>query len=336
MEKIFANPFQAGGRLRNPEHFVGRESELRQILSCVANMDSVSVVGPRRIGKSSLLHHIVATGQQRLNQSYRFHYLDLQPLCSAEEFYNRACEAIAGKPGSSYDDLETAIDGNKIVLCLDEFEQSVKADFGAEFFHALRSLAQTGNLALVIATKAALSQVILRYENPLVSPFFNVFTTVKLGELTEADARALVAKSDRFNREETDFILRLAGAHPYWLSFVSLRLYYAKQEARSGGGAVDFNRIERLFEDEFNGAAANNAVAANQTQQNATTEGRAVQGSSGAIITSLLLLLAGVLFAKLSVNILAPIAGFLVSGGLILIGLMLFLFRGVNWIGGTR
>ena len=115
-----------------------------------------------------------------------------------------------------------------------------------------------------------------------------------------------------------------------------MRLYYAKQEARSGGGAVDFNRIERLFEDEFNGAAANNAVAANQTQQNATTEGRAVQGSSGAIITSLLLLLAGVLFAKLSVNILAPIAGFLVSGGLILIGLMLFLFRGVNWIGGTR
>src|SRR5262245_57544747 len=95
MRKIVANPFQAGGKLRDTRHFVGRESEIRQILSRVANMDSVSVIGPRRIGKSSLLHHIVASGQQRLNESYHFHYLDLQPLDSAEEFYNLACEVIA-------------------------------------------------------------------------------------------------------------------------------------------------------------------------------------------------------------------------------------------------
>jgi hypothetical protein len=49
-----------------------------------------------------------------------------------------------------------------------------------------------------------------------------------------------------------------------------------------------------------------------------------------------LLLLAGVLFGKLSVNSVDPTAGLLVSGGLILIGLALFLFRGVNWLGGTR
>ena len=335
MEKIVANPYQAGGRLRKSEHFVGRESELRQILSRVANMDSVSVVGPRHIGKSSLLHHIVTTGQQRLNESYQFHYLDLQPLCSAEEFYDRACEAIIGEPGSCYDDLEAVIEGKKIVLCLDEFEQTLKADFGDEFFHGLRSLAQTGNLALVIATKATLTQLILRNENPLVSPFFNVFTTVKLGELTEADARALVAKSDCFNREETDFILRLAGTHPHWISFVSARLYDAKQEARAGG-AVDFSRIERLFKEERDGAAADSAVATNQAQQNAATERLAAGGSSGAIITSLLLLLAGVLFGKLSINSLDSTAGLLVSGGLILIGLALFLLRGVNWIGGTR
>src|SRR5262245_20345638 len=116
MEKVVANPFQAGGRLRNPKHFVGRESDLRQILSRVANMDSVSVIGPRRIGKSSLLHHIVATGQQRLNQSYLFHYVDLQPLDSAEELYDLACEGVAGQPGRSYDDLKAAVEGKKIVL----------------------------------------------------------------------------------------------------------------------------------------------------------------------------------------------------------------------------
>lgn len=335
MEKIVANPFQAGGMLRDPKHFVGRDRELREILSRVANMDNVSVVGPRRIGKSSLLQHIVATGQQRLNASYQFYYLDLQPLDSAEEFYNLACEAIAHEPGESYDDLKTAIEGQKIVLCLDEFEKSVEADFGAEFFDEMRSLAQTGALALVVATKVPLNQVYLRYQG-LTSGFPNIFTTVELGELTEADARALVTQAGCFSEEETDFILRLAGAHPYWLSFVCARLYDAKQEARANGGKVDFKRIERLFKDEYDSATANGAATANRTRQTAATKRRAVEGNSGAIITSLLLLLAGMLFGKLSINSLDPVPGLFMSGGLILIGFALFLLRGINWIGGSR
>lgn len=335
VEKIVANPFQAGGRLRDPKHFVGRDSELRQILSRVANMDNVSVVGPRLIGKSSLLHHIVATGQQRLSESYQFHYLDLQPIDSAEEFYTHACETIAHESGQSYYDLRTTIEGKKIVLCLDEFEKSVEADFGGEFFDEMRSLAQTGNLALVIATKVPLNQVYMRYQG-LTSGFPNIFTRVGLGELTEADARALVAKADHFNREEKDFIFQMAGAHPYWLSFVSALLYDAKQEAAARGGVADFDWIARLFEDERDSATANGAAAANQSRRNAATERRAKEGSSGAIITSLLLLIAGVLFGKLSINSVEPTAGLLVSGGLILIGLALFVFRGVNWTGGTR
>jgi hypothetical protein len=333
MEKIVANPFQAGGRLRNPESFVGRESDLRQILSRVANMDNVSIVGPRRIGKSSLLQHIVATGQQRLNQSYLFRYLDLQPLDSAEGFYNLACEIIAGQPGRSYDDLKNAIDGKKIVLGLDEFEKSIEADFGAEFFDEMRSLAQTGNLALIIATKAPLNQLYLSHQG-LTSGFPNIFTKVELGELTEADARALVNKADCFNTEEMDFILRLAGKHPFWISFASALLYDAKQEAR--GGAVDFDRIRLLFQKEFNSAATGSAVEADKPLPPAASARPRVQGDSRAIITSLLLLLAAVLFGKLSVNSVDPTAGLRVSGGLILLGLALFLFRGVNWIGGTR
>jgi len=333
MKKIVANPYQAGGRLRDPRHFVGRESELRQILSRIANMDSVSVVGPRRIGKSSLLHHIVASGQQRLNESYHFHYLDLQPLDSAEEFYKLACEVIVGKRGRIYEDLKTAIEGKKIVLCLDEFEKSVEADFGAEFFDEMRSLAQTGNLALVIATKAPLNQIHLRYQG-LTSGFPNIFTKVEIGELTEADARALIAKPDCFDPQETDFIINLAGRHPYWISFASALLYDAKEEAR--GGAVDFDRVRRIFEDERNSATATNVATDDQPRRGAVAEQRTVGGSSGAIITSLLLLLAGVLFGKLSINSVDPTAGLVVSGGLILIGLALFLFRGVNWIGGTR
>jgi hypothetical protein len=334
MEKIVANPFQAGGRLRDPQHFVGRKNELRQILSRVANMDNVSVVGPRRIGKSSLLHHIVATGQQRLNQSYQFYYLDLQPLDSAEEFYVRACEAIAHAPGQSYYDLKTAIEGKKIVLCLDEFEKSVEADFGAEFFDEMRSLAQTGNLALVIATKVPLNQVYMRYQG-LTSGFPNIFTKVELGELTEADARALVKNPDCFNREETDFIINLAGAHPYWLSFVSARLYDAKQEAQAAGGNVSLRDVEQFFKREF-AVAANGKSAAGNQRRSAPPPQQVAERNSAAIITSLLLLLSGLLFGRLSINSGDPTTGLFVSAALIVFGFGLFLFRGVNWFGGTR
>jgi hypothetical protein len=157
---------------------------------------------------------------------------------------------------------------------------------------------------------------------------------VEIGELTEADARALIAKPDCFDPQETDFIINLAGRHPYWISFAGALLYDAKEEAR--GGAVDFDRVRRVFENERSSATATSVAADEQPLRSAVVERRAVGGSSGAIITSLLLLLAGVLFGKLSINSVDPTAGWLVSGGLILIGLALFLLRGVNWLGGTR
>ena len=54
-----SNPFYYGGRVE-PDQFVGRQSELRRIFAALeiahtGQMQSVSVVGPRRIGKSSLL-----------------------------------------------------------------------------------------------------------------------------------------------------------------------------------------------------------------------------------------------------------------------------------------
>ena len=77
------NPFFYGGRV-NPEQFVGRSAELQRIFAGLevthtGQMQSFSVVGPRRIGKSSLLFYIANKYARDLTQAaqYRFGYFEL-------------------------------------------------------------------------------------------------------------------------------------------------------------------------------------------------------------------------------------------------------------------
>src|SRR5690606_2562272 len=52
------NPFFHRGAIRRPEEFYGRTSEINQMLGLLRNGQSVSLIGPRRIGKSSMLLHL--------------------------------------------------------------------------------------------------------------------------------------------------------------------------------------------------------------------------------------------------------------------------------------
>ena len=54
----FENPFFHRGAIRRAEEFHGRQAELNQILGLFRNNQSVSIIGPRRIGKSSLVIHL--------------------------------------------------------------------------------------------------------------------------------------------------------------------------------------------------------------------------------------------------------------------------------------
>ena len=84
-----ANPFFFAGKITNSDQFVGREEELKKIFDCLdtthtGQIQHVSVVGQRRIGKSSLLYHVGQISQNRLSdhENYHFVYLDLDdPNC---------------------------------------------------------------------------------------------------------------------------------------------------------------------------------------------------------------------------------------------------------------
>jgi len=255
MDKSLINPYDERGLILDFKgRFFGRKRELREVYSRLATMQSVSVVGERRIGQSSFLHRIAHPdlGAGELDSSFRLHYLDLQRVFSAEEFYDRACTLLGREKGESRLSFEEAIEKQKVIFCLDEFEQAYKEDFGSEFFNALRSLAQTGNLALVVATQEPLSQLHKLYrEEDITSVFHNIFEQQPLGEFAPEEAREMVASprnGHRFSDDEVARILKFAGNHPYRLGVACALTYDAKQKARATESEIDFAEVERKFQ----------------------------------------------------------------------------------------
>jgi hypothetical protein len=51
------SPFTIGPTITKPEEFIGRKAEVNHIITRLRTMQSCSVIGARRIGKSSLLHY---------------------------------------------------------------------------------------------------------------------------------------------------------------------------------------------------------------------------------------------------------------------------------------
>ncbi len=53
------NPYISRGPVRTPDMFFGRSRELNEIAAFLRGNQSVSIVGPRKIGKTSLLFHLM-------------------------------------------------------------------------------------------------------------------------------------------------------------------------------------------------------------------------------------------------------------------------------------
>jgi AAA+ ATPase superfamily predicted ATPase len=195
-------------------------------------MQSVSVVGERRIGKSSLLYYIFKTGQQRLGRDVTLAYTDFRDVKDEQGFFECLCRELELE-GNELSDLERVIRERKIVFCFDEFEAVMESPaFSREFFNALRSLAQEGNLALVVATEHPLIDLCLT-KQIATSPFWNVFTPLDLALFTEEEATQFIhtrfgVAGVKLTEAEIARVLRLAGRFSFFLQLACYRLFEMK------------------------------------------------------------------------------------------------------------
>jgi len=270
------NPFFFNGTIINPDYFVGREKELKKIFGYLdvthtGQIQHVSVVGERRIGKSSLLQHINQVYPKYLTDSknYRFVFVDMQSAHHhqmAGLFHNILAKLDLPAPSNPTLEkfvsiIEQAREKSKIwpVLLFDEFEYLPEHnhEFPETFFDALRSLGGNNTIGLVTASKCALIE--LQTQNRLVSNFFNIFHQIDLGEFSDTEAQALLDKGrtsdQRFSEDDCAQIVKIAGHHPAKLQVVASLVYEAKT-----GGKIDWKAVksEAFKEPPFVTHSANN------------------------------------------------------------------------------
>ena len=273
------NPFFNRHRITDSAYFFGRQRELERLYSAIATHQCVSIVGERKLGKSSLLtrlSHAPTLQSFGLDPAlYLFVYFDLESMASArrEDFWMELLDTIASQlpPGDMAQTLRRQIDngdvrfmtarralrrlrdtGLEVVLMLDEFESLARnAQFDPDFYGELRSLA--GELGLIILTASKRSLYDLTYENSstLSSPFFNIFSEMPIGLMTPDDAREiLIGLSSRsgtaFCAEETEWALDLSGPHPFFTQVIGTHLFETPGCGQARSGEV-YERIHKRF-----------------------------------------------------------------------------------------
>jgi hypothetical protein len=242
------NPYVSRGPIHNPEMFFGREHELNEIAAFLRGNQSVSIVGPRKIGKTSLLFHLMRKESRTklgLDDNFLFVYIDCEVLGegSHDEIFGQfaveiseglaennlpsepALEEVIAKPGRLA--LERAIRklnqrNLRVIILLDEFERlSTNPSLDVNFFNALRSAAGRYQLAYITASARPLIHLTYsgKSQEILSSPFFNIFAPLYLGLLSKEEAIQLIHKPSQaagltFSSELEEFLYNLAGGHP--------------------------------------------------------------------------------------------------------------------------
>jgi transcriptional regulator with XRE-family HTH domain len=256
-----SNPFFHRGPVRDPAYFFGRAREVAFVADLLRQRQSVTISGPRRFGKTSLLFHLahpdVATLHGLGADTTRWVYLDGGTLSGLDEewFYGAVDRACGGQedavPYTRFVERLRGLgaQGIRLILALDEFELvAANPHFGQGLFNRLRGLAAQFPLQFVTASKAALVELTFAHRETLSSPFFNIFAPLQLGLLAEAEAVELLAELSArgghdFTPNTRAYLLGLAGPHPLFLQVAGYRAFAAFGDRRGDLDAEAYARV---------------------------------------------------------------------------------------------
>ena len=253
-----SNPFTYGKPIQNPARFFGRQEAVRKIFNALKADQNVSLVGERRIGKTSLLQYISNPGVRAQNelspQKSYFIFVDFQEKAkgyTAADFWREILNSLStqvhapeisarleqalAKPDPDSAGLAQVLDefssrGQSLVLLLDEIENAAQQlEFGADFFGGLRSLASHRAMTLLISSCCELNE-------KFAPTFFNIFSVLHLGPFSRPEAEALVYGSlpdgnagATFDPREVEAALAWSGLHPVFLQMACACLWDAHE-----------------------------------------------------------------------------------------------------------
>ena len=256
------NPYFNRTAIKDPKYFFGRSEEVQYILSLLGNTQSCSIVGPRRVGKSSLINYIsnpqVLTKYNLNPADYIFVSIDLEGLSDLtqsdffymilQEIRNRTTdselrsrmEGLLQKENIRFLDLKNICSeisnlGKNIVFLLDEFELITNnKNLDCNFYSGLRNLANTYNVGYITSSHMPLLNLTLSQET-LGSPFFNFFTQLDLNLMKETGVHELITTLSQANdvvfpEEIVNYIKETAGPHAFFLQVLCFHVFNRLKE----------------------------------------------------------------------------------------------------------
>jgi hypothetical protein len=238
------NPFITGKMIQNPTHFIGRIRESEDIMAKIRGNNAVSIVGERRIGKSSLLTYLrhVCGVQMPERRSVFLDFMNIEMHTLEGLVY-----LLLGQLRIEFDEEELNknpnlmltrklrqfnLDNPPPIVFIDEFDkiQSLKVLFNDDFLENLRFLCNSGFLCIITGSKFPLKDMMDK--NGLTSPFWNVFTQTPLHEFVVEDTldeRILFLEQYWCNEltptdAEMRFLLSYTSAHPLVMQIISFNV----------------------------------------------------------------------------------------------------------------
>ncbi len=253
--------FIAGPPIMHPRAFFGREAIIRRIFGLLKRtpLQNAVIIGPRRSGKTSLLHYLRTVTQtpiERLRPGQRNDWLDRperyrwvmvnfqDARLSHKDGLLRYILAGLGLSAPEPCTLDRFLDvvssglRSPTVILLDEIGKALQSypDLDDDLWESLRSLGPQvgGNLGFVLATHSP--PTALAHDSGHSSPFFNIFGyTTNLGPLADADARQLIASSPvPFAEADVAWILEQSRGWPILLQILCRERLDSLEAGESG------------------------------------------------------------------------------------------------------
>jgi hypothetical protein len=227
--------------------FFGRQKEREYLAQLIQRGQPVSIVGQRRIGKSSLLRSLGFPDLRNWAESMRIMTLDGSYFEESDEHgflsflldqmeEELAIPALPVERDSLYEAAETARSRDiRLVILIDEFDliaYNPKIASGP-LFSFLRALVQEFRIPIVLVSRDGRLEPLLD-QSSLGSPFWNIFTWFTLGPLLPEEADLLVREpairyKKPFADEQVHEISLLGGQHPFFLNIACTHAFNGYQ-----------------------------------------------------------------------------------------------------------
>ncbi|MGK3964601.1 pentapeptide repeat-containing protein [Sorangium sp. So ce118] len=246
------NPFRPGPALTDASSLLpGRAPVLAELFALIESRSPAILRGPRRAGKTSILHHLAA----RLSPARAVHHRTLEgrasPLRTADDLALFLDPSLHAEPSPALTLRNRLSSAGNAVLLLDEVANLHQAD--ATVFAWLRAVGQEQTSVVLVGSHWDWVTIVEHaFDTAPGSSFGNDVTPVNLGPLAEADAICFLVdtappdvpvEAERTAR----WIVELCGPWPFYLQVMG---YALVQAVRAGQrrALVERAGVRELYE----------------------------------------------------------------------------------------